>query len=301
MPFASLLKTYQVRTERALARRLPTEGTLPERLHRAMRYMVLDGGKRIRPILVYATGVALGVPLNKLDGPACAMELIHVYSLVHDDLPSMDNDVLRRGKPTCHMAFDEATAILTGDALQSLAFHLLAHDPSMISNPVNRLQMVETLAHASGSRGMASGQAIDLDAVGQQLNLLELENMHIHKTGALFRASVKLGALCQERLSSAMVSENVLEKLDHYAKCIGLAFQIRDDILDVEANTETLGKTQGSDLARNKPTYTSLVGLEEAKKMAENLRKEAIDSLDVLGASGEHLAWIGEYIINRQH
>lgn len=301
MPFARLLNTYQARVERALAKRLPTEGTLPERLHRAMRYMALDGGKRIRPILVYATGVALGVPLSKLDGPACAVELIHAYSLVHDDLPSMDNDVLRRGKPTCHMAFDEATAILAGDALQSLAFHMLAHDTSMIGNPVNRLQMVETLAHASGSWGMAGGQAIDLDAVGQQLNLRELENMHIHKTGALIRASVKLGALSQEQLNPILASDNVVEKLDHYAKCIGLAFQIRDDILDAEANTEILGKTQGSDLARNKPTYTSIVGIKEAKNMAENLREEAIDSLDVLGASGEHLAWIGEYIINRQN
>lgn len=301
MPFARLLKTYQVRTEHALAKRLPIESALPERLHKAMRYVVLGGGKRIRPILVYATGIALGVPLSNLDGPACAVELIHAYSLVHDDLPSMDNDVLRRGKPTCHIAFDEATAILTGDALQSLAFHLLAHDPDMIGNPVNRLQMVETLAYASGSWGMAGGQAIDLDAVGQQLNLVELENMHIHKTGALIRASVKLGVLSQEQLSPVLASDNVVEKLDHYAKCIGLAFQIRDDILDAEANTETLGKTQGSDLARNKPTYTSIVGIKEAKKMAENLRKEAIDSLDVLGVSGEHLAWIGEYIINRQN
>lgn len=296
MSLSLLLTTYQARTEKSLEHWLPESTINPTRLHEAMRYSSLEGGKRVRPALVYLTGQALGVAPAMLDGPACALELIHVYSLIHDDLPAMDDDELRRGKPTCHIQFDEATAILAGDALQSLAFYILAHDPNMVADPGLRLQMVETLAQASGSRGMAGGQAIDLAAVGKTVNVAELENMHIHKTGALIRASVRLAAL-----SAPKTDTKLLEKLDHYAKCVGLAFQIRDDILDVEGDTETLGKTQGADMARNKPTYPALLGLDEAKQMAKDLHQEAIDSLTILGEKAEPLREIAEYIINRQN
>lgn len=261
-----------------------------------MRYVSLDGGKRIRPVLVYATGRALGVEPKHLDGPACAMELIHTYSLVHDDLPAMDNDALRRGKPTCHIAFDEATAILVGDGLQALAFHILAHDPHMMPNPQVRLEMVNLLSQAAGSRGMVGGQAIDLDAVGKELTLAELENMHIHKTGALIRASVQLGAL-----SAPLQDPEHLEKLDHYAKCIGLAFQIQDDILDVESDTETLGKTQGSDSMKNKPTYPAIVGMKQAKAMAADLHQQALASLEPLGDNADMLRAVANYIVEREN
>lgn len=295
MSLVPLLKTYQARTERALDHWLPAASINPSRLHEAMRYACLDGGKRVRPLLVYLTGQLLDVSPASLDGPACALELIHVYSLIHDDLPAMDNDELRRGKPTCHIRFDEATAILAGDALQSLAFHILAHDPAMVEDPGQRLKMVETLALASGSRGMAGGQAIDLAAVGSTMNIAELENMHIHKTGALIRASVTLGALSHPGVQPAQ-----LDKLDHFANCMGLAFQIRDDILDVESDTETLGKPQGSDLARNKPTYPALLGMSEAKRRADELHQEAIDSLAEWGEAAQPLRDIAKYIIHRQ-
>lgn len=275
---------------------LPDSSINPTRLHDAMRYASLDGGKRVRPALVYLTGQAVGVAPATLDGPACSLELIHAYSLIHDDLPAMDNDVLRRGKATCHIQFDEATAILAGDAMQALAFYILAHDPNMVESAKLRLQMVETLAQAGGSRGMAGGQAIDLAAVGQEVNLAELENMHIHKTGALIRASVKLAAL-----SAPDIDSRLLQKLDHYAKCVGLAFQIRDDILDVEGDTETLGKTQGADIALNKPTYPALLGMGEAKQRARDLHQEAVDSLSSLGEKAEPLRELAEYIINRQN
>ncbi len=292
-----LLDTYQARTEKTLQHWLPTANINPTRLHKAMRYASLDGGKRVRPLLVYLTGQMLGVVPAMLDGPACALELIHVYSLIHDDLPAMDNDELRRGKPTCHIQFNEASAILSGDALQSLAFYILAHDPDMVNEPVLRLKMVETLALASGSRGMAGGQAMDLAAEGaeQTMNLAELENMHIHKTGALIRASVKLGALSQSDVEPVQ-----LEKLDHFAKCMGLAFQIRDDILDVEGDTQTLGKPQGSDEARHKTTYPALLGMTEAKQRANELHQEAIDSLSYWGETAQPLRNLAEYIIHRQ-
>lgn len=294
MSIAQLIQEFQCRVEQALDRWLPLETVQPRRLHEAMRYAVLGQGKRVRPILVYATGYVTGVEGRALDGPASAVELVHAYSLVHDDLPSMDNDDLRRGRPTCHRAFDEATAILAGDALQALAFRILAHDPAIRTTPGQRLEMIDTLAHACGSRGMAGGQAIDLEAVGRELNLAELENMHIHKTGALIRASVKLGALSQPD-----INRDLLAKLDHYAKCIGLAFQVQDDILDVEGHTETLGKPQGSDIARNKPTYPNLLGLEGARQAAAELYHEAVESLATLGQAAEPLRWIADYIIQR--
>ena len=296
MSLTLLLQTYQARVEKALDHWLPTADITPTRLHEAMRYSTLDGGKRIRPVLAYLTGQVVDAPAAHIDGPACALELIHVYSLIHDDLPAMDNDELRRGKPTNHIQFDEATAILAGDALQSLAFYILAHDPHMVDDPRLRLKMIETLALASGSRGMAGGQAIDLASVGKDINLAELEDMHIHKTGALIRASVQLGALCQPAIDPAQ-----LECLDHFAKCVGLAFQVRDDILDVEGDTATLGKTQGADMARNKPTYPALVGMAEAKRLADELHQDAVDSLSIFGAEADPLRELAEYIIQRQN
>jgi geranylgeranyl pyrophosphate synthase len=290
----AITKRYQARVEQALEQRLPGPDIHPVRLHRAMRYSVLGGGKRIRPVLVYASGAALGVDLRQLDGPASAVEMIHAYSLVHDDLPAMDDDDLRRGRPACHKAFDEATATLVGDALQALAFQTLIDDPAMGRDADIRLELVGILARAAGSRGMVGGQAIDLDAVGKELSLAELENMHIHKTGALIRASVLMGALSQPG-----ITEDVRQRLDHYAKCIGLAFQILDDILDVISDTQTLGKTQGADMALGKPTYPALLGLDGARRHAHGLHEEALDSLRPFGEAADTLRWIAGYIIER--
>ena len=296
MPLQELLKRYQSRVEQALEQRLPTADTTPDHLHQAMRYSTLDGGKRIRPILLYATGQALGVPMEQLDGPACAIECIHAYSLVHDDLPAMDDDELRRGKQTCHIAYDEATAILVGDALQSLAFQILSSDTTMTRNSGQRLQMVHELASASGSLGMVGGQAIDIAAMGSSLTVQQLETMHRYKTGALIRASVRIGAL-----ASGNVSPTQSEQLNAYAEAIGLAFQIRDDILDVEADIETLGKPQGSDQARDKPTYTSLLGLEGAKQKARELHLRAMESLQDFDERTDPLRWISSYIVDRKN
>jgi farnesyl diphosphate synthase len=282
--------------ESSLSQWLPAANIAPQRLHQAMRYATLNGGKRIRAVLVYATGQALGVPLEQLDGPASAVELIHCYSLVHDDLPSMDDDDLRRGQPTCHKAFDEATALLVGDSLQSLAFQVLSSDPRIRVSAGRRLEMISRLAQAAGSQGMAGGQAIDLASVGTTLNLPELENMHIHKTGALIRAAVALGTL-----SSETTTPRLGEQLDHYAKCLGLAFQIRDDILDEESDTHTLGKTSGKDRAHNKPTYPALLGLAEAKQQARRLHQAALESLEGLGDNGWFLRGVADYIIERSH
>lgn len=273
---------------------LPLVSAAPFKLHEAMRYSVFNGGKRLRPILVYATGHALGVNFAELDGPACAVELIHCYSLIHDDLPAMDDDDLRRGKLTSHKVFGEAMAILAGDALHSLAFNVLCrHTHANIAESA-RLKMVDTLSKASGSLGMAGGQAIDMTAVGDKLSLAELENMHAQKTGELIRASVVLGALCQEN-----VEENTLRLCTEYAKCIGLAFQIKDDILDIEAESATLGKTQGQDMAHDKPTYPSILGLQQAHQSAAELRDKAISSLSSFGASADPLRWIADYIVQR--
>lgn len=294
MSLSDSLNIYCSRVEKALDHWLPAATIQPTYLHDAMRYSVLSDGKRIRPVLVYATGDAFGLAHEELDGPACAVEIIHAYSLIHDDLPAMDDDDLRRGNPTCHMAYDEATAILAGDALQALSFHVLAHDTNIKVKAEQRIKMIDTLAVASGSRGMAGGQAIDLEAVGKKLNLVELENMHIHKTGALIRASVELGALsCQE------LDADLFKKVSHYAKCIGLAFQVQDDILDIEGDTETLGKPQGSDMAQNKPTYPELLGLNGAKETAKNLHDEAITSLECFDSRADTLRSIANYIIER--
>lgn len=291
-----LIGSYQARAEQVLDQRLPAIDLHPGALHQAMRYAVLGGGKRIRPVLVYLSGMAVGAVPDTLDGPACAVEFIHAYSLIHDDLPAMDNDDLRHGQPTCHKVFGEALAILAGDALQALAFQVLGQDTAMVADPAIRLRMLGVLAHAAGSRGMVGGQAIDLAAVGQELSLAELENMHIHKTGALIRASVLLGALSQPMVDPAM-----LERLDHYAKCVGLAFQIRDDILDVIGDAAALGKTTGADRALNKPTYPALLGLEGAREHARVLHEEALVSLQPLGPEAEPLRWIASYIVERAY
>ncbi|HWS02688.1 MAG TPA: farnesyl diphosphate synthase [Gammaproteobacteria bacterium] len=292
---STFLAECRTRIEAALERHLPSAETHPSRLHQSMRYTVLGGGKRVRPLLAYAAGAAVGAPPGRLDSAACAVEFIHAYSLVHDDLPAMDDDDLRRGRPTCHRAFDEATAILAGDALQTLAFHVLAHAPELDVPARLRLRMIETLALASGSRGMVGGQAIDLAAVGQTLDIAQLEDMHIHKTGALIRASVLLGALCADTQDEAR-----LKHLDHYAKYIGLAFQIQDDILDVVGDTATLGKTAGADTARDKPTYPALLGLSGARERAAELLAAAQESLAGFGAEADPLRGLADYIVQRQ-
>lgn len=267
---------------------------MPERLLDAMRYSSLSGGKRIRPCLVYASASALGAQPACADAAACAVEFIHCYSLIHDDLPAMDNDDLRRGKPTLHRAFDEATAILAGDALQSLAFQVLAEN-ALIAPDV-RLQMLALLSRAAGSDGMIAGQSIDLEAVEQQLTLAQLENMHNLKTGALIQASVELGALSAQCRDAA-----VLDALRDYARCIGLAFQVQDDILDVVSDTKILGKPQGSDVARNKPTYVSLLGLAGARAKADSLIAQAQQALCRVDADTTLLRELATYITARQH
>lgn len=291
--FQTWMQSVQQRMESALADLLPDAALAPDRLHAAMRYAVLGGGKRVRPLLVHAAGELAGASPQRLDRIGCAVELIHAYSLVHDDLPCMDDDVLRRGKPTVHVEYDEATALLVGDALQTLAFQALADAP-LADSPATQLSMVTLLAQASGSRGMAGGQAIDLAAVGQQLSRAELEFMHIHKTGALIRASVLLGAQAGTPLPTAEI-----EQLDHYAKLIGLLFQVVDDILDAEADTATLGKTAGKDADNDKPTYVSLLGLGEAKQLAEDMLAEARETLAPMGGRSARLEALADYIVHR--
>ena len=296
MNLAERMAAWQARVDLALDTWLPQPTIEPFRLHQAMRYSVLNGGKRIRPVLVYAAGHAMNVPETQLDAPACAVECIHAYSLIHDDLPAMDNDDLRRGKPTCHRAFDEATAILAGDALQALAVYTLSHglDPQIPAE--QRLAMIDLLAVSSGSRGMAGGQALDLDAVGKTLTEAQLENMHIHKTGALIRTSILFGALC-----STSKNEEATAKLDHYAKCVGLAFQIHDDVLDETADTHTLGKTQGADRALNKPTYPAIIGLDASIKLADELANAAIDSLAGFNDNANPLRQLARYVVERRN
>ncbi len=289
------LQGCQQRCSEQMASHLDSLPHMPLRLTEAMRYSTLLGGKRIRPALVYASAEALGDPrTGGSDVAACAVEFIHCYSLVHDDLPAMDNDDLRRGKPTLHRAFDEATAILAGDALQSLAFQILGEAPGLSAEL--RLRMLTVLAQSAGCQGMIAGQGIDLAAVGKSLTVNELETMHRLKTGALISASVELGAL-----SAGCTDPHTLTALRNYARCIGLAFQVQDDILDVVGDTATLGKTQGADHARNKPTYVSLLGLEGARSKAEALVAEAIAALTGMGTRAVMLEAIAVYITSRQH
>ena len=291
--FTEWMAATQARAEAALARHLPAADSIPTRLHDAMRYATLGGGKRVRPLLAFAAGELTGAAPEQLDIVASAVELIHAYSLVHDDLPCMDNDVLRRGRPTCHVEFDEATALLVGDSLQTLAFELLASQ--VIGAPQQQLEMIALLAHASGSRGMAGGQAIDLAAVGQPLSQPELELMHALKTGALIRAAVLLGALAGNPLTVAQRNN-----LDRFAKRAGLLFQVVDDILDCTASTATLGKTAGKDEAADKPTYVSLLGLEAARAYADELRADALDALSIFGTRAARLTQLADFICHRQ-
>jgi len=291
--FLARVPAYQDRLRRSFEHWLPQNGHYPPRLHEAMRY-ACEGGKRLRPLLVYAAGEVLGLPARALDAPACAVELIHVYSLVHDDLPAMDDDDLRRGRPTVHKAWDEATAILVGDALQTLAFFALAHDHDSGLEAVQRLNMIEVLADAAGSRGMVGGQAIDLESEGKNLSLPELEALHIHKTGAMIRACLRMACYAKSPLDTAH-----LDALDRYGKCVGLAFQIQDDILDIEGNSAGLGKTAGKDLVSNKSTYPSVMGLSAAKERAGELFDTARAAINVFGDEAEPLIWLAHHIEGR--
>lgn len=294
LPFAEWMAVTQDRAETALGRFLPAGDSIPARLHEAMRYATLGGGKRVRPLLAHAAGELTGATPEALDVVACAVEMIHAYSLVHDDMPCMDDDDLRRGKPSCHKQFDEATALLVGDALQTLAFELLT-TPGL-HTPERQLQMTHLLAQASGSRGMAGGQAIDLESVGQALSQEQLELMHIHKTGALIRAATLLGAHCANAHDDAK-----LAALDHYAKAMGLAFQVVDDILDTQADTATLGKTAGKDAEANKPTYVTILGLSRAKELAQELHASALSRLRPFGEKADRLVALADYITQRSY
>ena len=284
----------QARMETTLARLLPAAHIAPARLHEAMRYATLGGGKRVRPLLAFAAGEVSGAAAERLEIAAAAVELIHAYSLVHDDLPCMDDDALRRGKPTVHVEYDEATALLVGDALQSLAFQLIA-EHRLADDSRLQLQMVKSLAVAAGSRGMAGGQQIDVESTGKALTLPELEFMHIHKTGALIRASVTLGSSCGRTLE-----ENEKSRLDRYAKAIGLAFQVVDDVLDYDASTATLGKTAGKDSKQGKPTYVSAMSVARARELAEELRGEAHAALAGLGEGARRLGEVADFIVLRK-
>ena len=293
MTFQVWMQGVRQRTELALDKCLPAATHNPARLHEAMRYACLNGGKRLRPILVHAAGAVSGATPEALDACAAAIEMVHVYSLVHDDMPCMDDDTLRRGMPTCHVQFDEATALLVGDALQTQAFITLTDAP-LSANAI--AELVRTLARASGAAGMAGGQAIDLGSVGRPLNEAELEQMHIMKTGALIRAAIRMGALAGESLDAA-----TLDKLDRYGKVLGLLFQVVDDILDCTGTTEELGKTAGKDVAADKPTYVSLMGLSGAKAFAEDLLAQTQHLIADTGEPGQRLKDIALEIVQRTH
>ena len=291
--FQDWMKTVQALVEDQLSGYLPAADAVPAKLHGAMRYTTLGGGKRVRPLLVYAAGALFNAPEEALGRAACALEMIHAYSLVHDDMPCMDDDDLRRGKPTVHVAYDEATALLVGDALQAQAFDVLSNCDTV--PPARLVSMLRLLAHAAGSAGMCGGQAIDLDSVGISLTLEQLERMHQLKTGALLRASVVLGAL-----AGGEVSEAQMQALNAYAKAIGLAFQVVDDILDATADSATLGKTAGKDAAANKPTYVSILGLEPSRELAIKLRNDAHAALEPFGDKALRLRELADLIVQRQ-
>ena len=287
-----ILIALSARADAALERVLPPAALAPQRLHEAMRYAVLGGGTRLRPVLVYAAGAALGAEPGRLAPAACAVEIIHAYSLVHDDLPAMDDDALRRGRATCHIAFGEAMAILAGDALQALAFEVLAND-GYAAAPT-KVEMLRVLAAACGAHGMAGGQALDLAAVGHKLAPPELERMHVFKTGALIRASVRLGALGAGCSDAAL-----LDALERYGHALGLAFQIRDDIIDIESDSATLGKTAGKDAAHDKPTYPAILGMDGSRAELARMTQAALDALAPLGERGADLAALARYVADR--
>lgn len=292
--FGEWMRVVQSDMEQTLSSLLPAASTKPRDLHEAMRYAVMDGGKRVRPLLVFAAGELFGAPRARLARAGAAVEMIHAYSLVHDDMPCMDDDALRRGKPTVHVKYGQATALLVGDALQAQAFDVLAHEDADFE-PGRQLEMLRVLATAAGSRGMCGGQAIDLESVGKGLGLGELEQMHRLKTGALLQASVLLGALCGRCLDKEQ--QNALVA---YSSAVGLAFQVVDDVLDATADSATLGKTAGKDAADNKPTYVSILGLDESRNLAEKLRNDAHDALVSFGASAQRLREIADLIVQRK-
>ena len=291
MTFDQWTRLVLERVESALDHYLPAADVLPAPLHDAMRYAVMGGGKRVRPLLCHAAGELTNATPEALDAAACALEMIHVYSLVHDDMPCMDDDDLRRGKPTVHVQYDEATALLVGDALQSQAFVTLTSD---VLAPAQQASLVKELAVASGSVGMAGGQAIDLDSVGLMLTRPQLETMHRMKTGALLRAAVRMGALAGDT-----PDQSLMQSLDTYAAAVGLAFQVVDDILDVTTDSATLGKTAGKDAAANKPTYVSIMGLDASRALAAQLRAEAHAAIEPFGARAQRLAELADLVVNR--
>lgn len=294
--FADRISEYRSRIDAALDRWLPNPEAKPSKLHEALRYSVLGGGKRVRPLLVYATGEALDLDPVQLDPIAVAVEVIHAYSLVHDDLPAMDDDKLRRGRATTHIAFDEATAILVGDALQSLAYYVLAADSAYDSTPEIRGRLIRCLAEAIGSTGMAGGQLMDLEAEGAELTPEELEDLYSRKTGRLIRASIMMPCHCRFD-----TTEQEFDRLDQFARMVGLAFQVKDDVLDVEGSTDVIGKPQGSDIKNGKATYPSIAGLEGAKARAEDLYNDAMSHLGHVGNDTESLRWLSAYIVQRNH
>ncbi len=294
--FGAELESWRVRMENALAARLPSAMTVPTRLHEAMRYSVLGGGKRIRPALLFATARTLGLTEDEVEAAACAIELIHVYSLVHDDLPAMDDDDLRRGRPTCHKAFDEATAVLVGDALQPLAFQLLARDAALPASPAIRLRLVDILSEASGTFGMAGGQAIDLAVQGQQPGIEQVEDMHARKTGAVIRASVLMAAECVPDLDPRSYAA-----LNDFATAIGLAFQIQDDLLDVLGDVSTLGKATGADRERDKPTHPAIIGIEASQARVSLLHRQALQALESFGERAAPLRSLANWLLSRRY
>lgn len=294
--FGAQLQTWRLRMESALAARLPESDVIPARLHGAMRYSVLGGGKRIRPALVFATARALGLSEDDVEAAACAIELVHVYSLVHDDLPAMDDDDMRRGRPTCHIAYDEATALLVGDALQPLAFQLLARDPKLPDSPLVRLRLIDMLAQAIGTFGMAGGQAIDLGAQGMKLDISQVEDMHARKTGAVIRASVLMAAECVPSLDP-----NLYAALTRFANAVGLAFQIQDDLLDVTGDASMLGKATGADSERAKPTHPAIIGISASQQRVRLLHSQAIHALMPFGERAESLRCLANWLLSRQY
>lgn len=295
MSFGIRADAYVARIETVLDHYLPAATVAPRRLHEAMRYSALGGGKRIRPILVYAAGEALQVPLEILDAPAAAIELMHAFSLIHDDLPAMDNDDLRRGRPTAHRAFDEATAILAADAMQPLAFEILATHPALLDKPGAQVKLTALIADACGSKGMTGGQSMDLAAEGRRLDPAELEHIYRLKTGCLLRASVMAAAYC-----ASAVPDPTRHALERYVDALGLAFQVRDDILDIEGTTAETGKTGGSDLAKDKATYPHLFGMPRARQRADELLQQATDALGSFDAAYDGLRWAARYIVLRE-
>jgi geranylgeranyl pyrophosphate synthase len=294
--FAAQLESWRTRMERALEERLPPADVVPTRLHEAMRYCVLGGGKRVRPALLFATARALGLDEDEVEAAACAVELVHVYSLVHDDLPAMDDDDMRRGRPTCHKAFDEATAILVGDALQPLAFQLLARDRSLPAAPAIRLRLIDLLAQATGTFGMAGGQAIDLAVQGTRLDIAQVEDMHARKTGAMIRVSVLMAATCLPSLEAHLYAA-----LGRFATAIGLAFQIQDDLLDVLGDASTLGKATGADRERAKPTHPAVIGIEASQDRVRLLHEQALAALAPFGERAAPLRLLADWLLFRRY